>query len=74
LHDGNEGGHEVRKDKAALYSNIVYVKGRLSDIDFFIEESKWQKAIDEAQKAISALKAIQEYVAHKRNETFSGVF
>jgi hypothetical protein len=52
----------------------VYVKDCLRDIDFFIEESKWQKAIDEAQKAISALKAIQEYVAHKRNETFSGVF
>jgi hypothetical protein len=50
------------------------VKNRLSNIDFLLEESKWQKTIEEAQKAISSLKTIQEYATHKRNETFSGVF
>jgi hypothetical protein len=63
-----EGGGEMRQDRSALYDNIVYIKSHLSDIDFFLEESKWQKTIDEAEEAISTLKQIQEYAMHKRNE------
>jgi hypothetical protein len=53
---------------SVVYENIAYVKACLPNIDFFVQEKRWDEAIKEAQNAIAGLKDIQEYAAEQRNE------